>query len=526
MNSSITLAVFNASNPVNWNFGAVVKLEYSTKSLLENRRKILDTQDDYILFWNGKNELPKQELLEKVISSKGNCWHIGSAAGLKTYPKLLDSVQPTNMLHLNCNETLNHSSWKLSFQTLLIEKNIFENTQINPYSNSLDIIGLDFGYNALRSGALVRFSNILSSNIKNIITPKLSKNDEVLFIRNNFDTKAFIWSYITNFFSISPIQFLKGFSLKNKIKNQQINYNLNINLSDKDTSTSIVVATLGRYKVLYDMLKELELLSLKPREIIIVDQTPIEKRNKQFLKEFSTLPIIYLEVDKIGQCSSRNLGIKKATSKFIWFLDDDMKEIPNDYLEKHLKTIYALNADVSCGIPDEVATTYIDRKKEQIRLSDGFPTNDVLVKRDFLLKVDGFDEKMDQMQSEDQEIGLRLIKEGVLSIKNNQLRILHLRASRGGLREHNVRKITFSSSRENIFQRRLMHYSEIYLNLKHYSKSKVYNKLLLNIRGTFIIRGNFLKKILKIIFAFIVLPDTLYKTYKNVNLAKQLLLNK
>ena len=259
------------------------------------------------------------------------------------------------------------------------------------------------------------------------------------------------------------------------------------------------------------------------KEIIIVDQTPKEKRSKEFLQSFDDLPIVYLETDKIGQCTARNRGIEAAKSKFIWFLDDDMEEIPTNYLEKHLITIYSMNADISCGIPDEIGTNYIDRSIPKIELSGGFPTNDVLVKTDFLLDAGGFDVKMDQKQSEDQEIGVRLIKNGALSIKNNQLRIVHLRASRGGLRKHNVRKITFASSRNSLFQRRLLHHSEIYLNLKHYTRKQVYKLMLLNIRGTFIIRGFITHKILKVIIGLLLFPNTLCKIIKNLRLAKNML---
>ena len=259
------------------------------------------------------------------------------------------------------------------------------------------------------------------------------------------------------------------------------------------------------------------------KEIIIVDQTPKEKRSKEFLQSFDDLPIVYLETDKIGQCTARNKGIEVAKSKFIWFLDDDMEEIPTNYLEKHLITIYSMNADISCGIPDEIGTNYIDRSIPKIELSDGFPTNDVLVKTDFLLDAGGFDVKMDQKQSEDQEIGLRLMKNGALSVKNNQLRIVHLRANRGGLRNHNVRKITFASSRKSVFQRRFLHYSEIYLNLKHFSKQQVLKSLLLNIRGTFIIHDGIFKKFLKFLFSLLILPNTLLVLNRRLKQAKMMM---
>lgn len=518
---NITLVAFNDVNNIDWDFGVKFQLKYTINSLTDKKDEILKTASDYILFWDAKNTIPTAVDLQKVINSKGDLWHIGTKIGLQEQPKLLDEIQPTNMLHVVVSDKINHSSWKNTFKGCLLKSSVFKVIPLVNYSNSLDISALDFGYKSMKSGVLTRYSATLAKNIQIKRKINLLKKEELLFIKNNFDKKALIWSYLTNCLSISPITFFKVFKTKKNSFSVVYNHN-NLNKENKKLSVSAVIATLDRYTVLKEELLELSKLKFALDEIIIIDQTPIKKRNKDFLEGYQNLPIVYLETDKIGQCSARNIGVKTAKSDFIWFLDDDMKEIPSSYLLQHLNTIYITNADVSCGVPDEIGTKYIDRAIPKIELSDGFPTNDVLVKRDLLIEVEGFDVKMDQKQSEDQEIGLRLVKNGALIVKNNQLRILHLRASRGGLRAHKVRRITFSSSRNTIFQRRFIHNSEIYLNLKHFTKEKTNKNILLNIRGTFIVRGSIFKKITKVFIALILLPHTLFKTYKNVNLAKQL----
>ena len=522
MEPKITLVVFNEDLTIAWKFGEKYSIEYDTPSLAKVWKQVFGDTSEFILFWDAKNILPTERQIKEVLKSKGNLWHIGSKAGLKNKPKLLDAIQPTNMLHVPIDNFIDHSSWKNTFKGCLLEKRVFQKVELSNYSNSLDIIGLDFGYKAMKKGVLTRYSSILSETVR-LTQCTVKKSDELLFVRNNFDTKAFIWSYLMNALKIPPYSFLKTYKRKKKIKNtifeQAISKGI---LKDKDISVSVVIATLERYSFLEKELSELRLLNPAVKEIIIVDQTPKEKRNKEFLESFDDLPIVYIETDKIGQCTARNRGIEIAKSKFIWFLDDDMEEIPENYLEKHLETIYSLDADISCGIPDEIGTTYVDRSTPKIEISDGFPTNDVLVKRGLLNEVGGFDVKMDQKQSEDQEIGLRLVKNGALSVKNNQLRIVHLRAARGGLRNHNVRKVTFSSSRDSLFQRRFLHHSEIYLKLKHFTRKQVYKSILLNVRGTFIIRGGLFKKLAKIFFSFFLVPHTLIVTSRNFKLAKKM----
>ncbi|WP_152287197.1 glycosyltransferase family 2 protein [Flavicella marina] len=519
---SITLVLFNETTSIKWVFGEKYSIKQSTIHKVKD--SILSNDSKYVLFWNAEHPIPTEKILHDVISSKGDLWHIGSKIGFAESLPLLDSIQPANMLHVKVDYNIDHTSWKISFDGCLMKKSVLNSIPLQEQSKSLDVLALNFGYKAMQSGVLTRYSSLLAQEIEPCIRTKIKAKDEIVFIRNNFDKKAFIWSYLTNFSRISALRFFKEFIRKidklESVYEQSID---EIQLSENDCSVSIVIATLERYECLRDELKELKGLNLPAKEIIIVDQTPKENRDQSFLNDFKELPIKYLQTDKIGQCSARNMGIKNATSTFVWFLDDDMQDIPSNYLEKHLKTIYALNADVSCGIPDEIGTEYIDRSIPKVELSEGFPTNDVLVKRKLLLTVGGFDEKMDQMQSEDQEIGLRCIKSGALSVKNNQLRIIHLRAARGGLRNHNVRKITFSSSRKNVRERRLLHHSEIYLNLKHFSQEQVKKLIILNIRGTFIIRGGILKKLLKFGFALLYLPNTIVVLKKKYILANKLI---
>ena len=410
---SITLVIFNEKTLFKWNFGKKFSIEYTVDSLNKNKNEILKENSDYILFWDANNGELSENKIQEVINSKGDLWHIGTKTGLDNFPYLLDFIQPTSMLNLSIEDTLDHSSWKHTFKGSLMKFRVFKEIQLSSYSNSLDIIGLDFGYKSMKSGVLTRYSHLFLNGEKVIANFSLKKKEELLFIRNNFDSKAFFWCYLLSFFKISPLTFFKAY--KNKESNNENVFNQETSqkevLKDKDLSVSIVIATLERYPFLENELEELRLLEIPVKEIIIIDQTPKEKRNKKFLNAFKDLPIQYLETDVIGQCTARNKGIKASKSKFVWFLDDDMEEIPSNYLEKHLKTIYSFDADISCGVPDEIGTHYIDRSISKIELSDGFPTNDVLVKRNLLEEVGGFDVKMDQKQSEDQEIGLRTDKE-------------------------------------------------------------------------------------------------------------------
>lgn len=518
----IILVLFNGNKKTNWKYGKVYTIPYTTKALLENRNSILNEKSDYILFWDVRNKRPSYKSLLKITEEKGDIWHIGDAIGLKDKPSLLKIVQPTSMWHVQVKKTINHSSWKCTFKGCLLKKELFDSIPIDDYSKSLDIIGLDFGYNAVKAGAMPRFNQQLARQVTVSIVPKIKLRDELAFIKRNFDSSAFFWCCLLAFFRISPVYFFRSLRLKKKAVTPLTVRKKESEIDMDAYRVSIVIATLHRYPYLKDQLAEIRNLDPRVNEIIIVDQTPKNDRDTSFFDNFLDMPITYLTTDTIGQCSARNIGFRAAKGNYIWFLDDDMQEFPEDYLAQHIETLEIHKADISCGMPDEVGIDYIDRTMPKMFLSDGFPTNDVLLKKELLEECYGFDEKMDRLQSEDQEIGLRLTKKGALSVKNNQLRLLHLRAPKGGLRAHKVRRVTFSASRKNLFKRRLLHYSEIYLSKKHFPGKNIFYLLLLNIRGTFIIHGNIYKRLLKILIGFVMLIPTIFVLYKRKQLARQM----
>ena len=523
MMKKIGLILFNETQNVSWNLGEKFSLEYSVDAFSHSRDKILSSQSDYLLFWSSEFTIPSEEDIEEVIKSPGNLWHVGPK--LETNIALLDFVQPTSMLHVNSNLEKDHSSWKLSFKGCLMKKEVFAHVPLEGTYVSLDSLALDFGYKAVRSGVLTRYSVILSKNI-NSHKSNILKRDEFLFIQKNFDKKGFIWTYLNNLGKISPFQFYK--LLRSKKSSTPIfnHKKKELNTNELQSKVSVVIATLNRYTVLLDELEELSKLDPKPSEVLIVDQTVESKKEPNFFEKIENLNINYIPSDKIGQCSARNLGVEQSMGDFIWFLDDDMKHFPKDYLKQHLETIFSYKADISCGVPHEIGTNETPRIQDRVYLSDGFPTNDVLVRKEVLQEVGGFDTKMDTLQSEDQEIGLRCVKNGALSLKNDSLKLTHLRAPQGGLRQHNVRKVTFSSSRNSLTQRRLLHFSEIYIAIKHFSKKQVKNYIRLNIRGTFVVRGNIIRKLAKAVVALVLLPSTMLSTNKRYKLARNLLNNK
>lgn len=91
---------------------------------------------------------------------------------------------------------------------------------------------------------------------------------------------------------------------------------------------SVVIATRNRFDRVSAAVRSIEAQSLLPKEIIIVDAS--DNDLGESLKSF--VPLKWVKAQP-SVCAQRNLGIKSASSDWIFLCDDDI-ELAKDYLEK------------------------------------------------------------------------------------------------------------------------------------------------------------------------------------------------
>jgi glycosyltransferase involved in cell wall biosynthesis len=119
--------------------------------------------------------------------------------------------------------------------------------------------------------------------------------------------------------------------------------------------TSVVIPTRNRFQHLTATVKSIEAQTYQPKEIIIVDSSDNINYGKQNLQ--STIPLQWI-FSKPSVCLQRNLGIRAATSDWIFLCDDDL-ELEKQYMEKlvnHVRT------DKSSGA---VAGLFLQREKNE-----------------------------------------------------------------------------------------------------------------------------------------------------------------
>jgi glycosyltransferase involved in cell wall biosynthesis len=279
-----------------------------------------------------------------------------------------------------------------------------------------------------------------------------------------------------------------------------------------DTVT-VVIPTIDRYPYLGTLLKQLSSQTVKPYEVLIVDQTPLERRQSQLYSEIeSDFPIRVVWMDQPGQCSSRNAAINMATGEKILLLDDDI-EVRANFIESHLKMFSLFRCDVSSGVSVEAAAP-LSRDFQRIRVSDVFPAGNSMVNRKTLMQSGLFDIAYDKSERADADLGMRIFKTGALMVLNPGIDVLHHKADRGGLRNHRARVITYASSRDRLLHRHLPSVSEIYFARRYFHPSQVREMLWLRGMGTLAGRGHLLYRIAKAVIGIVLLPTTVRQIWK------------
>lgn len=118
--------------------------------------------------------------------------------------------------------------------------------------------------------------------------------------------------------------------------------------------SSIIIPTYNRFRELQDCIHSIINQTVKPYELIIVDdgnlsEPPLEKECKA-----AGIRYIYHKKDTPGLTESRNAGIKLANGNIIFFLDDDVVLFP-DYIEEILKVYEADKTNTVGGVGGAIA---------------------------------------------------------------------------------------------------------------------------------------------------------------------------
>ena len=516
-----------------WSLGEVRQIDPTLEAMSELVREQLPKSLAVAwLFWDSALGNPDTRLVQQLLSQTADVWHSGLLLGMKALPGLTDFVNPTWMLNCDADQTSEATSWRLALRACLARTEALR--QLGGPRREFQTLagaGLEMGHRYVSRGAIVRHVPSLMTQTSQLLGtgPTLTFQDELRFVYYRFggfwSKAALLRAAVSGYVSVTRAarawQVVRRES--RRVETAALDHsNLQSISPSGEARVSVLIPTLDRYSYLRTLLAQLRQQTIKPLEIVIVDQTARERRDHKLAIDFADLPLEIINLDQAGQCSSRNEGLSRVRGDYVLFIDDD-DEVPPTLIADHLLSLARFRADVSSGVANEVGATTERPSSIVPRLSDVFPTNNTLVRREVLEKSGLFDLAYERGQRADGDLGMRVYLSGALMILDPQISVLHHHAPSGGLRTHKARVITYASSRKRLRHRQLPSATEIYLARRYFTARQVREMIWLGILGTFSIRGSAAKKMLKIVAALIYLPHTMWRVKQHCRQAESML---
>ncbi|MEM8934397.1 MAG: glycosyltransferase family A protein, partial [Acidobacteriota bacterium] len=478
-----------------WSLGRKVACASTTDAVADAVDALMRKADaaPFLLTWDARLGVPPDpDRLASIVATGGDVWHAGLCLGQAGRPQLLDFVHPTWMLNADPVSDRPATSWRISLQACLARATVWRQGG-GPDSSYRELASasLELGHRWLWGGAVLRHVPFLvdgSSTPEHDAAP-LDPADALRFLLQRTSTRWALWALVRAVSArlVGPMAAWRAWRAVTAEASRRPSLVIDAvsqpATDDDHPSVSVLIPTVDRYPWLDVLLGQLRAQTVAPLEILVVDQTaPLQRRDDW--TAYDDLPLTVLPRDRAGQCSSRNAGLRHASGDAILFLDDD-DEIEPDLIERHLDALVRSGADAICGVADEVAAGPLPVDFQRRRLSDVFPTNNTLLRRDALVASGLFDLAFETGSRADADLGQRLYQSGALLLLEPSIRVLHHHAPSGGLRRHKARAVTYAASRRQIRVRHLPSVTELYLARRHFSPRQVREADLLRVLGTF-----------------------------------------
>ncbi len=478
-----------------------------------------DATLDGWLTWLGDTAPPDVDSLVDIFESPGDLWHTGAMAS-ESADEWLRWVNPTFMHSAPLAPELEAATcWRVTLAHSLVRRSAVSALDgPSGQFESLTGAGIELGFRYLRRGAVVRRDARLRRSAPSpgaVPSPR----DQARFIALSAGRLWARWALgcLVVGGRVSPLGVPELLATIRQTRRGTPlatweSPSLAPETSMAQGSVTVLIPTIDRYPYLETVLEQLANQSRRPDEIIVIDQTPRAKR-RRFPEKAAPVPVVWLEQEEPGQCSSRNRGLEVSSGDFILFLDDD-DEVESDLIERHLKVLDNPAIDVSSGVAEEVDGGPLPDDFRHVRIADVFPTNNTMARRAALEASGLFDLAYDRGQRADRDLGIRIHQTGALMVLRPEISVLHHHAPMGGLRTHKARVVTYGQSRARITARALPTPSEYYLAARYFGRKRWKAISRLGVLGTFRLKGSRPAQVAKIIAGLVYLPNTLWRMSK------------
>jgi glycosyltransferase involved in cell wall biosynthesis len=393
---------------------------------------------------------PNINLLDQLADGLGDIWHSSFEQGYKNaFPEI---VYQTAVFFWYGNDFDNLAecvSWRLNPNNFVIRKSVWQGLKgFDTDFESTQMQALDFAYNALRnSGAIPLYIKGLydSKEQENI---NISPKDRYVFYRKNFKSShSYYMIFRQGIWRIKEWQAFrhanKNFKFRTPIAPIPTR---TLNDIEGNPTVSYIIPTMLRQDFTLNLLDDLKNQTYKVSQVVVVDATPEEKRDKSLYNPNNyPFEVIFNWQTTKGSCRARNEAIDLCTGDYIVFGDDDIR-VPPNFIENHIKLLQTYKAGACNGLDIRADNQFqtlddLDSKLKKLELNNfkvgaaqSFSNANSCVKREYVSKLIGNDINYDGGYGEDSDFGISLTKIGATVLFNPFSTNLHLKPPQGGYR--------------------------------------------------------------------------------------------
>jgi len=366
------------------------------------------------------------------------------------FPKQLGYIERSFVLKIN--RTVTFPTWLMSSHVggintavlMLLNKQLNFNQNADYFLTSLAKLTTSQGLFCYSEPRLLRPEYIFEDNLKQASIYTLFK-----FVKLHY---KWVWVF---FLSLGLLVFEKKITLLPLIRSlfyKQLSTTFNLEaIPIQSTRTviskheiDVIIPTIGRKQYLYDVLKDLAAQTLLPKNVIIVEQNPLEDSVSELdylINRDWPFKIRHKFTQQLGVCNARNIALNKIESEWVFFADDDIR-FKTDFFEESLKKIEEYGISVlnySCLQPEQ-NQTYFNMHQTTV-----FGSGSSMVKSS-VIKGLSFNMAYENGFGEDTEFGMQIRNTGHDVVFVPEIKIIHLKAPIGGYRT----KVKHPWSEDNI----------------------------------------------------------------------------
>ncbi|MGV3724101.1 MAG: glycosyltransferase family 2 protein [Actinomycetota bacterium] len=432
-------------SPAGWRLGAIHALGTSPAQAAVRLRAILEqTTAEWLLFWDGSLGEPPRQLLEPWMDQPVDVVHCGLKVGMSGQPAALDSVA-NDWSWLDAPQQRRSTSWRLSFRCALVRVSALRAVAgLDPAFETLEGAALELGYRLMRRGAVMWFDPELLS--EPVAGRPPTSIDSYVFVRRWHKPHWCRFVQARRVLSGAPAlaEWNAARAAAAACERELAPDRSGLVATPapplpgeppKRPTITAVIPTLGRYSYLPSALNSLSAQTIRPEEVIIVDQNPKELRQPALYEGYEDLNLRVIWLDERGQSVSRNAALAEARGEYVFLFEDDAIGEP-DLIEQHLTWLQRYGAHVSTGVsvPPPPTDYTLPEEFRFPRVAQTFSSGNSLLTREALKLAGGFDRNYDHGVNADMDLGTRLYLAGGLILHNPHAAMIHYKAPMGGLR--------------------------------------------------------------------------------------------